>query len=180
MVRFNYYPVPVGDYRRDGLPGYKTTGVDNVYGLNLSRVMAMLDDPDRLVLSLYAKLAHGMTRNTFVSGEGDTLGPYPGEYYRTSYLSPSSFNNSWFLLMLRLMLIRDSDGENGIPERLHLAYATPRAWLEHGKQVKVEQAPTLFGKLGYTVQSALDSGKIRATIQLPDRVHTAREVMIRE
>ncbi len=179
MVRFNYYPVPVGDYRRDGLPGYKTTGVDNVYGLNLSRVMATLDDADRLVLSFYAKLAHGMTRDTYVSGEGDTLGPYPGEYYRTSYLSPSSFNNSWFLLMLRLMLIRESDGENGVPESLYLAGATPRAWLEHGKQVKVERAPTLFGELGYTVQSELDDGKIRATIQLPDRVHTAREVVLR-
>jgi hypothetical protein len=179
MVRFNYYPVQTGSYHKDGLPGYKTPGVDNVYGLNVSRMMAMIDDPDRLVLSMYAKLAHGMTRNTFISGEGDTIGPYPDEYYRTSYLSPSSFNNSWFLQMLRLMLIAETDGKNGLPEKLHLAYSTPRAWLEQGKQIKVADAPTLFGKMGYVIDSDIQNGRINIAITLPAQVDAAAEVAIR-
>lgn len=179
MVRFNYYPVPVGSYRQDGLPGYKTTGVDNVYGLNIARLLTMVDDADRFVLSFYAKLAHGMTRNTFVSGEGDTVGPYPGEYYRTSYLSPSSFNNSWFLLMLRLMLVTEIGGEDGKAERLHLAHSTPRAWLEHGKQIKVERAPTVFGEIGYVIDSEIDSGRINMTVTLPGQATAAKAVIIR-
>lgn len=179
MVRFNYYPVAVGSYRKDGLPGYKTTGVDNVYGLNISRVMAMMDDPDRLVLSLYGKLAHGMTRNTFVSGEGDTVGPYPGEYYRTSYLGPSSFNNSWFLLMLRLMLVNESEGADGTAEKLQLAYFTPRAWLEHGKQINVQRSPTSFGTLGYVINSEIDRGEIGIRVELPEHADEAQQIAIR-
>jgi muconolactone delta-isomerase len=179
MVRFNYYPVQIGNYYRDGLPGYKTPGVDNVYGLNVSRMIAIMDDPDRLVLSMYAKLAHGMTRNTFISGEGDTIGPYPDEYYRTSYLSPSSFNNSWFLEMLRLMLIAETDGKNGLPEKLHLAYSTPRAWLAQGKQIKVADAPTLFGKIGYVIDSDIQNGRINIAVSLPAQIDAAEEVSIR-
>lgn len=180
MVRFNYYPVAVGDYRRDGLPGYKTTGVDNVYGPNISRVVNTLDDPDQLVLSFYGKLAHGMTRNTFISGEGDTVGPYPDEYYRTMYLSPSSFNNSWFLQMLRLMLIAETDNKDtGTPEQLHLAYSTPRAWLEPGKSIKIADAPTRFGKLNYRIDSFIDKGLVKLNISLPENVAQAKKVSIR-
>lgn len=179
MVRFNYYPVSVGEYRRDGLPGYKTAGVDNVYGLNMARLLVMADDPDYLVLSLYAKLAHGMTRNTFISGEGDTVGPYPGEYYRTSYMSPSSFNNSWFLLMLRLMLVAEIENEKGVADKLRLAYATPRAWLEQGKEIVVKRAPTLFGEISYQIRSEIDQNKIYITVNLPDQAVTAKEISIR-
>lgn len=179
MVRFNYYPVEVGSYKEDGLPGYKTTGVDNVYGLNLSRFISMMDDPDRLVLSFYAKLAHGMTRNTFISGEGDTVGPFPDEYYRTFYLSPSSFNNSWFLLMLRLMLIAETEGENGIPEKLHLAYSTPRAWLEQGKKINVANAPTLFGNIDWRISSDIDNGNVQVSLSMPPRISSASEVSFR-
>lgn len=179
MVRFNYYPVPVGSYKSDGLPGYKTTGVDNVYGLNLSRFVHMMDDPDRLALAFYAKLAHGMTRRTFISGEGDTVGPYPDEYYRTFYLSPSSFNNSWFLLMLRLMLIAEKEDEKGVPDKLQLAFSTPRAWLEQGKQINVSAAPTLFGKMDYQIRSDIENGTIHARIAMPDQATSASEITLR-
>lgn len=179
MVRFNYYPVEVGSYKEDGLSGYKTTGVDNVYGLNLSRFISMMDDPDRIVLSFYGKLAHGMTRNTFISGEGDTVGPFPDEYYRTFYLSPSSFNNTWFLLMLRLMLIAETDGENGVPEKLHLACSTPRAWLAQGKKINVTNAPTLFGNIDYRISSDIDKGTVRVSLSMPPRIGSASEVSFR-
>ena len=177
MVRFNYYPVPVGSYRLNGLSGYKTTGVDNVYGLNMARTFAMVDDPDRLALSFYSKLAHGMTRKTFISGEGDTVGAYPDEYYRSCYLPPSSFNNSWFLLMLRLMLIYETEDPNGLPDKLRIGWFTPRTWLEDGKQIKVAGAPTMFGTLAYTVQSEIGKGKVHVMVQMPER--TASEASLR-
>jgi len=178
MVRFNYYPVPVGGFHPDGLPGYNTTGVDNIYGPNMAHIFAMMDDPDRLALSFYSKLAHGMTRKTFISGEGDTVGVYPGEYYRSSFLSPSSYNNAWFLLMLRLMLIYEADDRNGIPVKLCLGWFTPRTWLEHGKEIKVADAPTMFGTLDYTVRSEIGKGKVYAMVQIPERT-PASEVSLR-
>ncbi len=126
MVRFNYYPVGIGKFVADGLAGYKTPGVDNVYGLPHVKLMSEMDDPDRLVLALYAKLAHGMTRETYISGEGDTVGVCPGEYYRSVYLPPSGANNSLFLKILRLILVRETTDREGKPYGLHLAYGVPR------------------------------------------------------
>jgi hypothetical protein len=179
MVRFNYYPLPTGSYKIDGLPGYKTPGLDNVYGPCLSRVMAIMDDPDRMVLSFYAKLAHGMTRDTFISGEGDTVGPFPDEYYRTFYLGPANANNGWFLMMLRLMLIAETEGENGTPEKLQLAFSTPRGWLEQGKQIRVSKAPTFFGEIDYRISSDIDNGNVHVTLSMPKQADSASQILLR-
>ena len=46
-----------------------TSGTDEVYGINASRFLADMDEPEQLVLSLYGQLAAGMTPDTFVAGE---------------------------------------------------------------------------------------------------------------
>ena len=170
LVRFNYYPTPIGSYRAKGLPGYYTTGFDNVYLPDYLQLIADRDEADQLVLSFYGKLAHGQTRGTFVSGEGDTVGERPGEFYRSCYGTPCSANNNAFLLPLRLMLVRESfDRENGLPESLYLAHATPREWLEDGKTIRVENAPTCFGPVSYRIDSHLARNTIEASITLPNR-----------
>jgi hypothetical protein len=170
LLRFNYYPTPIGAYHAQGLPGYATTGYDNVYLPSYIRVLAELDEAERLVLSFYGKLAHGQTRNTFISGEGDTVGVFPGLDYRSSYGAVCSANNVAFLLPLRLMLIRESfNPESGAPEGLYLAHATPREWLDAGKRIEVRDAPTCFGAVSYTIESGLDRREIRVRLSLPDR-----------
>ncbi|HEV8099036.1 MAG TPA: hypothetical protein VGP56_07800, partial [Gaiellaceae bacterium] len=74
-------------------PGYQTAGSDDVYGTNVVRFLADNDQPDQLVLSLYGKLGAGMTENTFVSGEGSTIAPVAGQYYRFMHRPPNSANN---------------------------------------------------------------------------------------
>lgn len=170
LLRFNYYPTPIGSFRRDGLPGYYTTGVDNVYLPAYLRMIAAQDMADRQVLTFYGKLAHGMTRNTFVVGEGDTLGERPGEYYRSTYGGPTSANNCALLLNLRLMLVRDSfNHETGLPEGLYLAHATPREWLEDGKEIVVDAAPTCFGPVSYRIVSRLSEERVEVSVDLPTR-----------
>ncbi|WP_010273137.1 hypothetical protein [Paenibacillus senegalensis] len=169
LLRFNYYGVPVGSYRSGGLPGYKTPGADNVYALSYVQLLSDLDEADRMVLSLYGKLAHGMTRNTFISGEGDTYGVYPDEYYRSMYRSPNNANNSLFLKTLRLMMVREGKDGNGVPKQLYLGYATPRHWLEDGKQYSVSNAPTLFGPVSYSVSSHINTGHVMVELEVPDR-----------
>ncbi|NLN92169.1 MAG: hypothetical protein GX130_02525 [Candidatus Hydrogenedens sp.] len=170
LLRFNYYPVEIGSYKADGLPGYWSSGVDNVYLPSYQRMLAQRDDAERLILSFYGKLMHGQTRGTFVSGEGDTLGPYPGLEYRSSYGAVCSANNTAFLLPLRLMLVREStDPATGIPEGLHLAHATPRQWLEAGKEIRVEEAPTAFGLVSFTLKAKSDGSAIEISIKTPER-----------
>ena len=169
LTRFNYYPVPVGEVRDGGLPGYNTTGADNVYGLGINEAMMEQDRADRIVLGLYGKLAHGMTRGTFISGEGDAFGPVPGEYHRSLYLPPSNTNNALFLKTLHDMLVFNHIGAEGKPEELLLAHATPRAWLADGKEIQVERAPTLFGPVSFHLRSQLAAGRIDATVTVPAR-----------
>jgi hypothetical protein len=146
-------------------PGYQKPGTDDVYGTNVARFLADEDQPDQLVLSLYGKLAAGMTENTFVSGEGSTLLPTPGQYYRWMFRPPNSANNAFFLETLRLMLVHETSDAARLPTGLELAYSTPRAWLEPGKQIAVQRLQTRFGPLSYSIDSA--AGTVHAAIDLP-------------
>jgi hypothetical protein len=165
LVRFNYYPVAPGAARPGGLPGYRSSGADDVYGLDVARFLADNDEPDQLVLSLYGQLAAGMTLETFVSGEGSTIAPAPGEYYRSMYLPPNSLSNATFLETLRLMLIHETTDESGAPTGLELAYATPRAWLSDGKAIRVRDAPTSFGRISFSI--ARRGRAVRVTVDPP-------------
>lgn len=169
LIRFNYYPVAPGEVKPDGLPGYKADGVDNIYGPRFLRLVMSQNDADRVVLMFYAKLLHGMTRETFISGEGDTIGVFPGEYYRTSYLPPSLFGNAYYLDLLRAMLLDDTTDEDGYPGDLALFKATPRHWLEAGKTIRFTGAPTFFGPVSAALTSHIDSGTISVTVTLPER-----------
>ncbi|HEY7018293.1 MAG TPA: hypothetical protein VH297_07460 [Gaiellaceae bacterium] len=164
-------------------PGYQSPGSDDVYGTNVARFLADNDQPEQLLLSLYGKLAAGMTQNTFVSGEGSTIGPIKGQYYRAMHRPPNSANNAFFLETLRLTLVHEITDAGGQPLGLDLAYATPRPWLEQGKQIAVRGLQTSFGPLGYAIDSAADAlhvaldvppgfaGPLRLRLRLPVGQH---------
>jgi len=122
---------------------------------------------EQIVLSFYGKLAHGMTRGTFIAGEGDTIGYYPGEYYRSMYMPPNSTNNALFLKILHDMLIFTYFNQNGEPKELLLAHFTPRHWLEDGKEIRVVNAPTPFGRISFHIKSFISKNAVEADIQLP-------------
>ena len=73
------------------------------------------------------------------------------------------FEEAAFLERFRLMLVMEEG------DTLWLARATPRAWLEQGKKIAVNSAPTDFGTLAYQIVSDVDHGKITATVQMPSR-----------
>ncbi len=153
--------VRAGAYALYREPRFPVSGTDQVYGINVSRFLALEDEPDQLVLSLYGQLAAGMTENTFVAGEGATVAPLPGTRYRAMYLPPNSASNAAFLETLRLLLVHD--GANG----LELAYATPRAWLAPGKRIAVAGLPTRYGPVSFTLTAAARS--VRVVLDVPAR-----------
>ena len=82
----------------------------------------------------------------------------------------NSTANASFLMQLRYLLVQDFDfSDDGKPDTLRLCFATPRRWLEDGKQVKVERAPTAFGPVSVSLTSHLARGEVLATVQLPQR-----------
>ena len=78
-------------------PGYQRPGTDDVYGTNVARFLADNDQPEQLLLSLYGKLAAGMTREHLrlrrgldgrVRSQGSTTARCTGR--RTAPTTPSS------------------------------------------------------------------------------------------
>jgi hypothetical protein len=132
---------------------FPISGINQVYGVNMSRFLADNDQPGQLVLTLYGQLAAGMTQGTFVSGEGAGVAPVRGEYYRKMYRPPNSTSNSTFLQTLRLLLVHETRAANGTPLGLRLAHATPRSWLLPGKEIVVRGVPTSFGPVSFSTRS---------------------------
>ena len=164
LVRFRAWP-------NVGKPGYRAPGSDDVYGTSVARFLADNDQADQLVLSLYGKLGADMTANTFVSGEGSTIGPVDGEYYRSMFRPPNAANNAFFLETLRLMLVHETRAADGTPHGLELAYATPRRWLLPGRRIVVRGLRTSFGSLSYSLVAR--KGSVRARLTVPRRVRPA-------
>jgi hypothetical protein len=69
----------------------------------------------------------------------------------------------WFFHQVRGMLVVEMGND------LFLARGTPRAWLEHGKQIAATKAPTYFGEVSYRIQSSANSGRIEAVVNPPSR-----------
>ena len=144
---------------------YPVSGIDQVYGLNVSRFLADNDKPDQLVLSLYGTLTAGMTPDTYISGESSSVAPLRGSAYRSMYLPPNLGANATFLETLRLMLVHEARGPEGAPRGLELAFSTPRPWLEDGKSIVVEDAPTSFGRVSYSIER--HGELVHATVDVP-------------
>jgi hypothetical protein len=140
-----------------------------LYGTRYAVDTLRRDDPERALVSFYGMLAQGLTRNTFVGAEGCSLTP-SDDGGRLMYCPPNSAANAHLLSMLRYLLVQDWDlDDDGVPETLRLLFATPKRWLEDGKELRVERAPTAFGPVSIVVQSKLSQGKVVAEVQLPQR-----------
>lgn len=152
--------------------------VNPLYGTRYTLDTLRRDDPERALVSFYGMLAQGFTPNTFVSAEGCSLSAAnPGG--RFFYCPPNSAANGHFLSMLRNLLVQDWDlNGDGEPDTLRLLFATPKRWLEDGKTITVERAPTDFGPVSVRVQSRLSQGELIADLDLPTR-NTPKHTLLR-
>jgi hypothetical protein len=144
-------------------------GVNVLYGLRYLLTLLRRDDRDHALVGFYGQLAQGMTRETFIGGEGsrflhgDRLG-------RSFYLPPNSASNATFLTALRYLLVQDWDlDDDGRPETLRLLFGAPGRWLADGAVLGVERAPTAFGELSFRAESRLGAGEVRVEIEGPPR-----------
>lgn len=129
----------------------------------------------------FSKVQPYYTRNAEIYAQQDDVKPFLRSYFNSlaSLLNPEiltlweHFHNraawdkvhetAYFLEQTRFMLVM----ERG--EHLWLAPLIPANWLENGKVIAVENAPTCFGKVTYRVESHVARGFIEATIHSPGR-----------
>jgi hypothetical protein len=156
--------------------------IDDLYTTRYVQALLERDEPDRALISFYGKLAQGMTRDTFIDGESSGIEPLD-QFGRQMGLPPNSAANAHFLLMLRYMLVQDYDtNDDGRADTLRLCFATPRRWLEDGKEIVVERAPTQFGNVSFRIKSELKHKRVTAEIDLPLRApaHTLLRLRLPE
>jgi len=64
-----------------------------------------------------------------------------------------------------------------VGDELWLAAGTPRRWLEPGREIRVYNIETIFGKVAYTIRHGDNPGTIEASITLPDRIQPRRVLL---
>lgn len=147
----------------------KEPGLDDLYGIRYTLAQLRRDEREQALVTFYGKLAQGLTRDTFIGGEG-TRFRHGDQYGRSMYLPPNSTSNAMFLLTLRYLLIQDWDlNQDGKPDTLRLLYAIPSRWLKDGSSLKIERAPTMFGEISMEVESHLKAGEVVVRITAPPR-----------
>jgi hypothetical protein len=146
----------------DGMPG-----VNPLYGLRYMLALLRRDDRDHALVGFYGQLAQGMTRGTFIGGEGSRF-LHGDRHGRSFYLPPNSASNAMFLTTLRYLLVQDWDlDDDGRPETLRLLYGAPGRWLRDGAVLEVERAPTMFGPVSCRVESRLAKGEVQVDVEAP-------------
>jgi hypothetical protein len=144
-------------------------GVNPLYGLRYQLALLRRDEREKALVGFYGQLAQGMTRGTFIGGEGSRFrhGDANG---RSFYLPPNSTSNAAWLITLRYLLIQDWDlDQDNKPETLRLLFAAPRRWLADGKTIELQNAPTVFGPLTLRTESKLSGGFVDVDVTPPPR-----------
>ncbi|MCK4624140.1 MAG: hypothetical protein KAV00_02430, partial [Phycisphaerae bacterium] len=154
-------------------------GLNDLYTLRYTLALLKGGEVDKFLVGFYAKLAHGLTRETFIGTEPSSATLVEGETFRRLLgLAPNTASGALFLQSLRYMLLMERDsGNDGLYDTLLLLHATPRHWLMDGEEIVVEDAPTCFGEVSVHVRSEIDAGVVSATVKMPRREGLAKTVI---
>ncbi len=110
---------------------------------------------------------------SFLLHSTSTQGFPEGVYYAKREAWSDTLPHLWaaalYVTTLRNMLVRE-EGQD-----LHLFSAVPSAWLEPGKSVVFENAPTHFGRMSMSLEAKKDAITVRFT--RPDRIDPERVVV---
>ncbi|HAK95343.1 MAG TPA: hypothetical protein DCM87_10150 [Planctomycetes bacterium] len=112
------------------------------------------DNPEAAIRAFYSMMACAFSRSV--------LEPVEHRWGWGQYFGPPSTDGAWFELFRR-MLIDERDDDS-----LLLLLAAPRRWLEDGKRIAVERAPTFYGPVSFSVESRAAAGEIAAAVDMPD------------
>jgi len=144
-------------------------GVNVLYGQRYMLTLLRRGDREHALAGFYGHLAQGMTRGTFIGGEGSRFF-HGDERGRSFYLPPNSASNAMFLTTLRYLLVQDWDlDDDGEPETLRLFDAIPPRWLADGQTLAAQRLPTAFGELSFRAVSQFADRRLHVTLELPPR-----------
>ena len=122
------------------------------------------DEPEAAIRAFYSYMACAFSHSV--------LEPVEHRWGWGQYFGPPSTDGAWFELYRHMLIHELDDGT------LLLLQATPRQWLEDGKRIEIERAPTYYGQLSVTIESKAATDRLIAEIQMPQR-RTPGQLIVR-
>jgi len=136
--------------------------ISHGYALMLLR----LDRIEEYLLFLYAHRYHDHTRGSWTAGEvsGITGG-------LATFCIPAQ--QTIPLLVRWMLVLEDSDDD-----RLYLAKGLPRDWVISGKEIRVDHAPTRWGRVNFRMAAKPDAKNVTAKVELA-RAGAPKELQVK-
>jgi len=129
-----------------------------------AQMLLRLDRIEEYLLFLYAHRFHDHTRGSWTAGE--VAGINGGT---ATFCIPAQ---QTIPLLVRWMLVLEDSDE----DRLYLGKGLPRDWVGSGKEIKIDQAPTRWGRVNFSLVTNLDAKRVVAKVELarpgePKEIH---------
>jgi len=138
----------------------KTQAIHPYLSLFVTNSHLVRGEQDKAVDGFYSFLLHSTSTQGFPEGV----------YYRKREAWSDTVPHLWaaalYVTTLRNMLVREEGRD------LHLLSAVPPVWLEAGKSVSMEDAPTRFGRMSLAVEAGKDA--LAISFSRPDRTDPDR------
>jgi hypothetical protein len=129
-------------------------------------MLLRLDRVEEFLLFLYAHRFHNHTRGSWVSGEVSGItGGTPLFCIPAQQTIP---------LLVRWMLVLEDSDE----DRLYLGKGLPRDWVGSGKAIKMEHAPTRWGRVNFSLQAQPEKKAVVGRVELA-RAGAPRELQVK-
>jgi hypothetical protein len=129
-----------------------------------AQALLRLDRIEEFLLFLHSHRYHAHTRGSWTAGEvtgitGDSA----------TYCVPAQ---QTIPLLVRWMLVLEDSDE----DKLYLAKGVPREWVVSGKEIRIEHAPTRWGRASFSLVAKPDAKSIVGQVELsgarvPEEVH---------
>lgn len=119
-----------------------------------AQMLLRLDRIEEYLLFLYSHRYHDHTRGSWTAGEvsgingGTALFCIPAQ--------------QTIPLLVRWMLVLEDSDE----DRLYLGKGLPREWVASGKEIRIEQAPTRWGRVNFSLVTKPDIKSVVARVEL--------------
>ena len=122
------------------------------YSLNLACTLLELERVEEFLRIFYTLQAVNISHETNTTSEWRLLA------------QPHLHSISSLVRMFRTMMVQERDGG------LFLLQGTPRRWLEQGKRIQIDQAPTWYGPVSIDCRSDIRDGVVRLHLVSPERL----------
>ncbi len=149
-----YGATTLGVVANVGRPNPNGRAILGFISYGYAQMLLHLDRVDEYLLFLYSHRFHDHSRGSWTAGEVSGItGGTPLFCIPAQQTIP---------LLVRWMLVSEDSDE----ERLHFGRALPSAWVGSGKEIRVDQAPTRWGRVNFRLASNLSGKTTTAGVNL--------------